>query len=95
MDMTMSDQAFEWYKKELDLKSGDQIKFHVRYGGCSTVQKGFSLGIVKENPDQPAAQIEKEGITFFVEDKEAWYFDGHDLHINFNEELNEPTFDYE
>lgn len=91
----MSDQAFEWYKKELDLKSGDQIKFHVRYGGCSTVQKGFSLGIVKENPDQPAAQIEKEGITFFVEDKEAWYFDGHDLHINFNEELNEPTFDYE
>lgn len=91
----MSEKAFEWYKNELNLESGDHIKFHVRYGGCSTVQKGFSLGIIKEDPDQPIAQIVKDGITFFVEDKEAWYFDGHDLHIEFNDDLNEPTFDYE
>ncbi|CAG9621892.1 HesB/YadR/YfhF family protein [Sutcliffiella rhizosphaerae] len=95
MEMTMSEKAFEWYKNELNLESGDHIKFHVRYGGCSTVQKGFSLGIIKEDPDQPIAQIVKDGITFFVEDKEAWYFDGHDLHIEFNDDLNEPTFDYE
>ncbi|RJR09840.1 hypothetical protein C4588_04455 [Candidatus Parcubacteria bacterium] len=95
MKMTMSQQALEWYKNELDLKSGDSIRFHIRYGGCSTVQKGFSLGIVQENPDQPAASVEQDGLTFFVEEKDEWYFDGHDLHITMDEELNEPKFGYE
>ncbi|WP_078382756.1 HesB/YadR/YfhF family protein [Sutcliffiella halmapala] len=94
MKMTMAQSALDWYKRELELKSGDNIRFHVRYGGCSTVQKGFSLGIIKENPDQPAASVEHDGITFFVEEKEEWYFDGHDLHISFDEELKEPKFDY-
>ena len=95
MNIHMSDQALEWYKKELHLENGDNIKFQVRYGGYSTVQKGFSLGIVKEDPDQPVATVEKDGITFFVEEKDAWYFDNHDLHIKFDEKLNEPKFDYE
>ncbi|WP_223700031.1 HesB/YadR/YfhF family protein [Sutcliffiella deserti] len=94
MKLTMSKQALEWYKSELDLKSGDNIRFHVRYGGHSTVQKGFSLGIEKESPDQPADTVQYEGITFFIEEKEEWYFDGHDLHITFDEKLNEPKFDY-
>lgn len=95
MKMTMSQPAIDWYKNELDLKSGDSIRFHIRYGGCSTVQKGFSLGIVQENPDQPAATVEQDGLTFFVEEQDEWYFDGHDLHITMDEELNEPKFGYE
>ena len=95
MKMTMSPSALDWYKNELDLENGDQIRFHIRYGGCSTVQKGFSLGIVQEDPDMPAAIIEKDGLTFFVEEKDEWYFDGHDLHITLDEELNEPKFSYE
>lgn len=41
MNMTINEDALNWYKEELDLESGDQVRFFVRYGGCSNVQKGF------------------------------------------------------
>ena len=94
MKISISDEAFNWYKEELHLQNGDTIRFQVRYGGCSTVQKGFSLGIEKQAPDTPVASVEKNGITFYVEESEAWYFDGHDLHIGFDNNLNEPKFEY-
>ncbi|WP_096154523.1 MULTISPECIES: HesB/YadR/YfhF family protein [Bacillus] len=95
MKISISDEALNWYKEELLLQDGDSIRFQVRYGGCSTVQKGFSLGIEKQAPDNPVASVEKGGVTFYVEESEAWYFDGHDLHVGFNTTLHEPTFEYQ
>ncbi|MEC2176775.1 HesB/YadR/YfhF family protein, partial [Bacillus amyloliquefaciens] len=44
MNMKVNKDALDWYKEELELETGDQVRFFVRYGGCSNVQKGFSLG---------------------------------------------------
>ncbi|WP_409305657.1 HesB/YadR/YfhF family protein [Peribacillus sp. SCS-155] len=95
MKIVISDKAAEWYKTELELTSGDFIRFYARYGGYSPIQKGFSLGIIPETPVNPAATVEKEGVTYFVEDKDSWYFDGKDLFVNFNEKAKEPEFLYE
>ncbi|AST91948.1 HesB/YadR/YfhF family protein [Sutcliffiella cohnii] len=95
MQIKLEKEAFDWYKEELDLHTGDSLRFHVRYGGCSNIQKGFSLGIEKEKPESPIAKVEIDGITFYVEEKEAWYFEGHDLVISYDSKLDEPVFNYE
>jgi len=92
MQIRMSDQVFQWYKEELALSEGDFIRFYIRYGGLNSFVKGFSLGMDKENPEQTHTQIEKDGITFFIEDSDTWYFDDRDLLIEFNEKLGEPEF---
>jgi uncharacterized protein YneR len=94
MKLTIENQAAIWYKDELNLTQGDFVRFFVRYGGCGTVQTGFSLGIVKDSPQEIGMKAESNGITFFVEEKDMWYFDNHDLHVQFNEKYTEPEFKY-
>lgn len=79
MNMKVTKGALDWYKEELDLETGDHVRFFVRYGGCSNVQKGFSLGILKDRPMNIGTSTEVEGITFFIEESDLWYFDNHDL----------------
>jgi len=95
MIIQVSSEAAAWYKEELALNDGDSVRFFVHYGGCSTVQSGFSLGISIEEPMDTGVSTEKDGITFYIESKDLWYFDNHDLMIDFNREVNEPVFNYE
>jgi uncharacterized protein YneR len=92
MQIKMSDQVFQWYKDELSLTKGDTIRFYVRYGGFNSFIKGFSLGLDKDLPAQNHIGIEKDGITFFIDQQDTWYFDDKDLTIVFNEQLGEPEF---
>ena len=92
MKIMIQPKALAWYKEELDLHEGDFVRFFARYGGCSTVQKGFSLGINKEQPIHIGAKTELNGITFFIEENDLWYFDEHNLMVDFDEQMNEPIF---
>lgn len=91
MHITMSDQVFQWYKNELSLNKGDFVRFYIRYGGFNSFIKGFSLGIEKDTPEKTASRVEKEGITFFVEEDDSWYFDNKNLLIEMNPQ-GEPEF---
>ncbi|WP_071395048.1 HesB/YadR/YfhF family protein [Bacillus tuaregi] len=92
MNISVSNEALEWYMNELDLKEGDFIRFYARYGGSSQIQKGFSLGISTESPDIFGTKVTINGITFYIEEKDLWYFDGHNLEIEYNSVLKEPEF---
>ncbi|MCA1030196.1 HesB/YadR/YfhF family protein [Bacillus timonensis] len=94
MNLTVNEQAFNWYVEELALQSGDSIRFYVRYGGFSTFQPGLSLGISKDTPENPIAIYSKKDITFFIEHDDEWYFKNHSLSVTFSERLNEPEFEY-
>ncbi|MBU7592323.1 HesB/YadR/YfhF family protein [Metabacillus halosaccharovorans] len=94
MKITIDNKAADWYINELQLEEGDTVQFFVRYGGCSNVQKGFSLGVVKQNPEEIGTSVESKGITFFVENRDLWYFDQHDLHVDLDEDAEEPVFQY-
>lgn len=94
MKIHITDDAAFWYKNEMLLNEGDYVRFFARYGGCSTVQQGFSLGISKEEPFQAGIQTTKDGITYYIEEKDLWYFDEHDLVVDFNRDANEPEYVY-
>ncbi len=94
MNIYVSDDAAKWYEEELDVANGDSVRFYVRYGGNSTIQSGFSLGVQVESPESAAASITKNGINYFIEEIDVWYFDSHDLYISMDDALNEPVFAY-
>jgi uncharacterized protein YneR len=95
MNIIVNDRAADWYKEEMLLNKGDYVRFFARYGGCSTVQQGFSLGVSSEVPHQIGFEVVKDDIHYYIEEKDLWYFDGKDLYIDFNEQVNEPVFRYE
>jgi uncharacterized protein YneR len=95
MNIFVNDRAAVWYKEEMLLNKGDYIRFFARYGGCSTVQQGFSLGVSSEVPHQIGFEVVKDDIHYYIEEKDLWYFDGKDLYVDFNEQVNEPVFRYE
>jgi uncharacterized protein YneR len=94
MNIQISSEAATWYKQELNLKNGDFVRFYVRYGGFSPVQKGFSLGISSDEPNDIGAKTTVDGITFYVEEKDIWYFDEHDLIIDLHKKYEEPVLEY-
>lgn len=93
MNLTITDKVAKWYKKELEIDSDAHIRFFPRYGFGGHIP-GFSIGINHDLPDDTLVKTEIEGITFYVETKDSWYFDDIDLHVSFNEQLQEPTFSY-
>jgi uncharacterized protein YneR len=94
MNIHISKDALEWFKEEMLVNEGEYVRFYVRYGGSSPLHDSFSLGVTKEEPIEAGELIEVDGRLFFVEERDLWYFDGHDLHVAFNKELEEPLYEY-
>ncbi|WP_019413999.1 HesB/YadR/YfhF family protein [Paenisporosarcina sp. TG20] len=95
MKIVISEEAMNWFKEEMETKSGEYIHFYARYGGSSQLHDAFSLGVTKEQPlDLSVEQIE-DRIHFYIEERDLWYFDGHDLHVNVDTKINELTYSYQ
>ncbi|MGG3737761.1 HesB/YadR/YfhF family protein [Aeribacillus pallidus] len=94
MKLVLSNEVITWFEKEMNIKPGDAIRFFVRYGGCDSFQKGFSLGVMKDEPNDVAVQQVINGVTYYIEEKDLWYFEDHDLHVTYNEKWDEPTYEY-
>ncbi len=89
MKINITDDVAKWYKEELALDDGDSVKFFGKVYGVN----GFSIALAVMEPSRPLAQVEKYGVTFFVEKSDSWFFEGVDLNITLNEEMNEPHYD--
>ncbi|HLR66243.1 HesB/YadR/YfhF family protein [Virgibacillus alimentarius] len=94
MKLHVSEEAATWYKNELDIEESAQIRFYVRYGGVGGNIPGFSLALKHDIPNEADALTKKEDITFFIESKDEWYFEGKDLNITLNKDTGEPEFTY-
>ncbi|WP_432358915.1 HesB/YadR/YfhF family protein [Sporosarcina sp. UB5] len=95
MKIVLSENALKWFYEEMEAEAGNYIKFFARYGGSSPLHEGFSLGIMKEDPDEIAVETEIAGVHFYIERRDYWFFDEHDLHVDVNPKLNELIFTYE
>ncbi len=95
MKIVISPEALNWFKEEMGLTAGDKIKFFTKIYSSSPVQRGYGIGFTKDNePFNIAASTVFDGIEFYVEEMDEWFFDGHDLHVHYNADLDEILFDY-
>ncbi|KEK24009.1 HesB/YadR/YfhF family protein [Bacillus gaemokensis] len=94
MKITVESRAIKWFKEELNIQSGNFVRFVVRYGGNSTIQFGYSLGLAFEEPEDIAVSTEQDGIRFFVDSDDIWYFQDYDLVVSYHMEMDEIEFNY-
>ena len=50
MRISIDRKALQWFQEELRIKHGASVRFTVRYGGDSSIQPGYSLGLLLRNP---------------------------------------------
>lgn len=93
MKLLITEAAATWYETELEMNKNSYLRFFVRYGGVGNVP-GFSLAIKQDEPHQPHATVQLNGITYYVEESDAWYFEDKDLVVDFDDKRNEPVFIY-
>lgn len=94
MKIVLTNEAMDWFKKEMEVEIGDMIRFYARYGGSSKFHEGFSLGMNREEPHEIGVETEIEGIRFYIEKNDEWFFNDHDLHVAVNEKLAELEYSY-
>ncbi|HHW38622.1 MAG TPA: hypothetical protein GXX18_15525 [Bacillales bacterium] len=94
MQLMITKAAVDWYKREMELAEGDFVRFYARYGGESNLQAGFSLGMIVEKPTESTIQVVNDGITFYIECEDEWYFDNHNLTVAYNNQRDEVEFHY-
>ncbi len=94
MKLTISEKAIHWFQDEMGLTKGDTLKFFAKIYGSSPVQESYSLGFAKDYPIDIIASHEVDGIIFYIEESDLWYFNDHDLHVDYNEKIDELAFTY-
>jgi uncharacterized protein YneR len=92
MKLHIETEAGRWFEEEMNLSGGEEIQFFVRYGGCGNFQSGFSLGIAQKEAEEPVCETKENGVRFYIEEKDAWYLDGADLHVVYDEDKEEITY---
>ena len=95
MKISISEAAVKWFKEEVGLGDRGKIKFYSQIYGTSPVQKNYALAFTVDNePIDMAVKTEIDGVTFYIESSDLWFFNGHDLHVDYNEKKEELEYSY-
>lgn len=94
MELKVTPQATKWFKDELLLTEGDSLRIYGKYGGATNVHVGFSTGIEATSANNPMLEVKIDGIYFFTEEADEWFFADYSLEIDLDEKTNEPSYTY-
>ncbi|MBO0472974.1 hypothetical protein IGL98_000809 [Enterococcus sp. DIV0840] len=94
MKLTITPHAQQWFKDEVGVTSDNGIRFYGKIYGKTDVHEGFSIAMSVEAPDQPLVKEEIDGITYFIEETDDWFFKGYDLFVDYDEETDEPKYKF-
>lgn len=96
MKISIDQRADEWFKNNVGLLTGFGIRFKPMLYGTSPIRETYALAFETNQPIGKLAVkfMSKHNILFYVEADDEWFFDGHDLHIAYDEQLDEPKYKY-
>lgn len=75
MFISIDEKAFSWFTNEFELKKPFSIRLFPQYAGFGQKHKGYSLAFSAESPTNAEFSKEIDGITFYVEGNDLWFFD--------------------
>jgi len=94
LNIALTDEALQWFKREMEVESGDTIRFYARYGGSSPFHEGFSLGMTREEPIEIGVKTVLDDVTYYIDEKDLWFFNDHNLHVDVDATIDELKYDY-
>ncbi|MGM0903195.1 MAG: HesB/YadR/YfhF family protein [Bacillota bacterium] len=86
--------AYKWFESEFVVPKPFSIRLYPQYAGFGEKNKGFSLAFSLEEPNIAETQQEIDGITFFIESNDCWFFDDTNVSIQFCENKKEVYTTY-
>ncbi|ULG73270.1 HesB/YadR/YfhF family protein [Macrococcus brunensis] len=81
MKIILDENAQNWFKEELQLTEDMAVKFYPRYGGDFQLKQGFGIGFTVEPLPADSYNEKINGITYFVDAKDIWYFEDNTLNV--------------
>ncbi|EOH96892.1 hypothetical protein UAY_02624 [Enterococcus moraviensis ATCC BAA-383] len=94
MKLTITPRAQQWFKDEVGVTSDSGIRFYGKIYGKTDVHEGFSIAMSVEAPDQPLVKEVIDGVTYFIEETDDWFFKGYDLSVDYDDEKDEPKYKF-
>ncbi|GIO25809.1 HesB/YadR/YfhF family protein [Ornithinibacillus bavariensis] len=82
MSLQITEEAAKWYMDEMGLEKGDYVQFFLKiYGGIQTEHPNYFLGISVGLDGEIGVNQQIEGITFYFNEKDAWFLDEYDMKV--------------
>lgn len=94
MKITVTEKAHNWFVDEMGLEKGDGVRFFGKIYGKTEIHDNFSVGINVGNPNDPLSTNNMDGITYFIETIDEWFFNGYDFKVEYNEQLAEVSYHF-
>lgn len=89
MTISIDQNAYKWFEKEFETPKPFFIRLYPQYAGFGDKNKGYSLAFSLETPAIAAQQQEIDGITFYVESNDTWFFDETHVEIKYSDAAQE------
>ncbi|MBO0431572.1 MULTISPECIES: iron-sulfur cluster biosynthesis protein [unclassified Enterococcus] len=93
--LTVTPAAQEWFKKEVNPPENLGIRFFGKVYGKTEVHEGFSIGLSVEEPENVIEEELIDGMKFFIEEADEWFFKGYDLVVDYDAKKDEPAYHFE
>lgn len=89
MTIKIDQEAFKWFEREFETPKPFHIRLYPQYAGFGDKNKGYSLAFSLETPAIAAEQQIIDGITFYVESNDTWFFNETDVEIKYSDTAGE------
>ncbi|RHW34163.1 hypothetical protein D1B31_19895 [Neobacillus notoginsengisoli] len=95
MFLSLDEKAIHWFSKEFEINAPFSIRLFPQYAGFGQKHKGYSLAFSAETPVNASFTQEMNGLIFFIEENDRWFFEDTKTYLFFDEVLKELAVRYE
>nr|WP_220477061.1 Fe-S cluster assembly protein HesB [Limosilactobacillus rudii] len=93
--MIITDNASQWFKKNLNLVRDKGVKFYGKTVQPHNVKHSPEQGFAVENELERAIIVTaKDGINYHVNFDDGWFFSGMIVTVDYVEDSTQPTFNF-
>jgi uncharacterized protein YneR len=89
MFISIDEKATTWFTREFEFNKPFNIRMFPQYAGFGEKHKGYSLAFSAEIPANAGFVKEVNGITFFVEGNDVWFFEDTETYLSVDDLINE------
>ena len=94
MYISIDERAASWFTREFEINKPFNIRMFPQYAGFGNKHKGYSLAFSAESPANIGYTNEVDGITFFVEGNDVWFFEDTETFLTVDRFLDELMVTY-
>ncbi|NHM31805.1 HesB/YadR/YfhF family protein [Neobacillus terrae] len=95
MLISIDEKALVWFTDEFGINRPFYIRMFPQYAGFGEKHKGYSLAFSAEVPANACFIHEQNGITFYIEGSDTWFFEDTNTSLSYDERIKELLVKYE